>query len=226
MNIIVTGSSRGLGLSLVQELLNRKKHLIFGISRSSAPQLLGSFNNYIHIQADLILSEGLFKIYEEISTKVVTVDAIINNAGLLINKPFKETSITEIEQLMAVNFVSPSRLIQSLLPLLKPGSHIMNIGSMGGIQGSVKFPGLSFYSASKGALTILTEVLAEEFKPLGIHVNCLAPGSVQTEMLAHAFPGYQASFTPRQLAVFLADFAERNYQFFNGKTLQLAITTP
>lgn len=156
----------------------------------------------------------------------MTVDAIINNAGLLINKPFKETSITEIEQLMAVNFVSPSRLIQSLLPLLKPGSHIMNIGSMGGIQGSVKFPGLSFYSASKGALTILTEVLAEEFKPLGIHVNCLAPGSVQTEMLAHAFPGYQASFTPRQLAVFLADFAERNYQFFNGKTLQLAITTP
>ncbi|MDK2910083.1 MAG: hypothetical protein PWR20_1650 [Bacteroidales bacterium] len=226
MNILITGSSRGLGLSLVQELLNREGHLIFGISRSAIPESLKGFTNYIHLSTNLLQIEGMDVIYKEVSSKVESIDVIINNAGLLINKPFGETSIAEIDQLMAVNFRSPAVLIQRLLPLLRHGSHIMNIGSMGGVQGSVKFPGLSFYSASKGALTILTEVLAEELKPLGIHVNCLALGSVQTEMLAEAFPGYQASFSPEEMAIFLADFAERNYQFFNGKSLQLAITTP
>jgi len=226
MNIVVTGTSRGLGFALTKELLGREGHVILGISRHGMPEIHETTSRFIHIRADLTQDEEIDMAVSQIKRLVQTIDVIINNAGLLINKPFRDTTPAEIDRVMAVNFRSPTLLIQKLLPLLKPGSHIMNIGSMGGVQGTMKFPGLSVYSASKGALTILTEALAEELKPLGIHVNCLAPGSVQTEMLSEAFPGYQASFSPEEMAIFLADFAERNYRFFNGKTLQLAITTP
>lgn len=226
MNIIITGSSRGLGYALISELLSRKGHFIIGISRSPMPHTLKNNSQFAHIQADLSHDEGLNSAIQEISARVESIDVIINNAGYLINKPFNETTSEELDRVLAVNFRTPALLIQKLLPLLKADSHIMNIGSMGGVQGSVKFPGLSFYSAAKGALTILTEALAEELKPLGIQVNCLALGSVQTEMLEEAFPGYKASFSPQQIAVFLADFAERNFRFFNGKIIQLAITTP
>jgi 3-oxoacyl-[acyl-carrier protein] reductase len=97
---------------------------------------------------------------------------------------------------------------------------------MGGIQGSSKFPGLAAYSSSKGALITLTEMLAEEYKESNISFNALALGAVQTEMLAEAFPGYQASTTAREMARFIADFALNGHQFFNGKVLPVAHSTP
>ncbi len=226
MNIVITGSSRGLGLALTHELLNRKGHVIIGISRNPGCESKNALSKYLHILTDLSQAENITKAVEKIHGFVDSVDVLVNNAGILIHKPFIDTSPEEIHRLFSVNFRSAALLIQKLLPFMKPGSHIMNIGSMGGVQGSVKFPGLAFYSASKAALTVLSEVLAEELKPRGVHVNCLAPGSIQTEMLAEAFPGYQASFSPDELAQFLADFVEKNYRFFNGKTLPLAITTP
>ncbi|MGC8865605.1 MAG: SDR family oxidoreductase [Bacteroidales bacterium] len=226
MNIVITGVSRGLGQALARELLRRPGHLILGISRSPVSSLESSLSEFIHLQADITKLSDLAIVENQMSTLLGSVDVLINNAGFLIHKPFLENTPEDIDQLIEVNFRGPVLLMQIVLPLMGPGSHIMNIGSMGGVQGSVKFPGLALYSATKGALTVLTEALAEELKPRGIHVNCLAPGSVQTEMLQHAFPGYKASFAPEELAVFLADFAERNYRYFNGKTLPLAITTP
>jgi NAD(P)-dependent dehydrogenase (short-subunit alcohol dehydrogenase family) len=97
---------------------------------------------------------------------------------------------------------------------------------MGGIQGSAKFPGLSLYSAAKGAVAVLTEAMAEELKERGISVNCLAFGAVQTEMLARAFPGYQAPINPDQIANFVADFCINGQKYFNGKILPVSISTP
>jgi NAD(P)-dependent dehydrogenase (short-subunit alcohol dehydrogenase family) len=107
---------------------------------------------------------------------------------------------------------------------MKKGSHILNISSMGGFQGSVKFPGLSYYSASKAALACLSECLALEFDELGIKVNCLALGSVQTEMLEEAFPGYKAPIDAKKIGEFIADFAINGNKFINGKIIPVALT--
>ena len=124
------------------------------------------------------------------------------------------------------NVVSHFRMIQNILPLMQSGSHILNIGSMGGFQGSVKFPGLSAYSASKAALHTLTECLAFELADTGIKINCLALGSAQTEMLEAAFPGYQSPIMAFEMGKYVADFAKTGHKFFNGKILPVAVTTP
>jgi len=106
------------------------------------------------------------------------------------------------------------------------GSHIVNISSMGGFQGSAKYAGLSYYSASKAALACLTECLANEFKEYGISMNCLALGSVQTEMFEEAFPGYKAPVDVKQMAEFISGFALTGHKFFNGKILPVAVGNP
>lgn len=97
---------------------------------------------------------------------------------------------------------------------------------MGGIQGSLKFPGLAAYSSSKGAVITLSELLAEEYKEQGVAFNVLALGAVQTEMLSEAFPGYQAPIQPAEMANYIKDFALNGHTYFNGKVLQVSSTTP
>jgi 3-oxoacyl-[acyl-carrier protein] reductase len=108
----------------------------------------------------------------------------------------------------------------------KVASHIVNIGSMGGFQGSSKFAGLSAYSSSKSALAGLSECLAEEFQDHNIKVNCLAFGAVQTEMLEKAFPTYNATLLPSEMADFVLNFALNGHRFFNGKVLPVSSSTP
>lgn len=156
------------------------------------------------------------------------VDVILNNAGLLINKKFGEFSREEASQIFDTNFFSAAAVIQQLLPLMggETTSHIVNIGSMGGFQGSSKFAGLSYYSASKAALACLSECLAEEFKEKNIKVNCLALGAAQTEMLEEAFPGIKAPLTAEEIAEFIGQFMVSGHRFFNGKTLPVSVSTP
>lgn len=152
--------------------------------------------------------------------------AVINNAAVLHNKPFGTYTAEELENHFRVNVFAPFLLLQQLKPCLPGGSHVVNIGSMGGYQGSVKFPGLSAYSASKGALAVFTECLAEEWKTQNIRVNCLALGSVNTEMLAEAFPGYTAPLNPDEMADFIARFTLEGHRFFNGKIVPVSVTVP
>ena len=103
---------------------------------------------------------------------------------------------------------------------------MLAISSMGGIQGSAKFPGLAAYSSSKGAVITLTELLAEEYKETGPAFNALALGAVQTEMLEAAFPGYQAPVSAAEMAKYIGDFALTGHHYYNGKVLQVSKTTP
>jgi NAD(P)-dependent dehydrogenase (short-subunit alcohol dehydrogenase family) len=151
---------------------------------------------------------------------------LINNAGVLINKPFTELLETDFVEMLQSNFMGHVRMIQGVINLMPQGSHIVNIGSMGAYQGSAKFPGLSAYSASKAALHTLTECLAQEFAQNDVKVNCLALGSAQTEMLEKAFPGYESPVMAFQMGKYIADFAVSGHQFFNGKVLPVALTTP
>ena len=141
---------------------------------------------------------------------------------------FETVSYTELQKVYQVNVFAPYYLTQQLLPLLgkKSKAHVVNISSMGGFQGSAKFAGLSAYSSSKSAIAGLTECLAEELKEKNISVNCLAIGAVQTEMLAEAFPGYQAPLTPNQMAEYIFDFALKGHQYYNGKILPVSSSTP
>jgi NAD(P)-dependent dehydrogenase (short-subunit alcohol dehydrogenase family) len=154
------------------------------------------------------------------------IDVLINNAGVLVNKPFTELQETDFVEMLQANFIGHVRMIQHLYSFMPAGSHILNIGSMGGFQGSAKFPGLSAYSASKAALHTLTECLAQEFAELGIKVNCLALGSAQTEMLEQAFPGYQSPVMAFEMGKYIADFALTGHKFFNGKILPVAVSAP
>jgi short-subunit dehydrogenase len=165
------------------------------------------------------------EVKDTISKKHDHLDALINNAGMLINKKFLEINRRDIEDQMRINFEAPLQLIQQLMPLLMASgkaAHVVNIGSMGGFQGSEKFSGLSAYSASKGALAILTECLAAEFMDSRVSFNCLALGSADTEMLRKAFPDYKSPTTAKDMASFIVDFTLKGHRFFNGKIIPVA----
>ncbi len=233
MNIIITGASKGIGYELTKLFSRNNDNQVIAIARSK--ELLKEIeskcpnNNVITINFDL---ENLTGIQSELCNKIKnhisSVDILINNAGFLLNKPFTDISIDEITKTFNINFIGPSVLTQQLLPLFKESSikHIVNISSMGGFQGSAKFPGLSYYSASKAALANMTECLAEELKDSDIKVNCLALGAVNTKMLQEAFPGYEAPVNPSEMAQFIYDFAINAYKFLNGKIIPLSLSTP
>ena len=231
MFIVVTGASKGIGLEIVKQLLVDGENTVLAVSRSSK-ELSALYkthpDNLLTIFGDLNNAPTQNRILTLIKNKKVQLDILINNAGAIVNKPFEKISAKELETVYTTNVFVPFLLIQKLLPVLgkKNKSHIINIGSMGGVQGSSKFAGLSAYSSSKSALSGLTECLAEELKEKNISVNCLALGAVQTEMLSKAFPGYKAPLQPKQMANFIVDFALTGHQYFNGKIIPVSSTTP
>ncbi len=222
-NIIITGASRGIGLELVKFFAKENK--VLAISRNIKP--LQNISKNVHIlQMDLSKIKEFSKLKSFLDTNWKQVDILINNAGKLLHKPFLETSHQDFLDTYKVNVFAVSEMIKNSLPKMQKGAHVVTISSMGGIQGSVKFAGLAAYSSSKGAVITLMELLAEEYKSTGIAFNTLALGAVQTEMLAEAFPDYQAPITAKQMANYIANFAVNGNQFYNGKVLQVSSTTP
>jgi NAD(P)-dependent dehydrogenase (short-subunit alcohol dehydrogenase family) len=228
--ILITGASSGVGYQTALQLAE-KGHAVIALARNA--KLLNQLSNasngkIISLPHDLsqLNFDGLLTFLKE--KTVSKIDVLINNAGQLVNKPFENISKEDLQTAYNTNVFAPYLLIQSLLPLLKNSNnpHVINISSVGGIQGSVKFSGLSAYSSSKGALSILTECLAEEFKEINIKVNCLALGAVNTEMLAKAFPGYNAPLSASEMGNYVTWFAENGHQYFNGKIIPVALSTP
>jgi short-subunit dehydrogenase len=231
MFVVVTGASKGIGLEIVKQLAPRPDLTVLAISRTSKEldKLKKTFPNTLHIiKGDITDSSTQKEIISLVKKQTKQVDVLINNAGLLVNKPFEKIKTDELLAVYSVNVFAPFQLIQLLLPYMgkKQRSHVINIGSIGGVQGSSKFPGLSAYSSSKAAVAGLTECLAEELKTKNISCNCLALGAVQTEMLSHAFPGYKAPLNPEQMASFIVHFSLTGQDYFNGKIIPVSSTTP
>lgn len=235
MNIVLTGASRGIGFETALALAALDISSLVIISRNQEKiaylkKLCLKKNNdlnIVDISEDIVelsrqpkLLADLFKLQE--------IDILINNAGYLINKPFEALSDSEISDMLEVNYLAPARLIRLLINYLRKEtvSHVVNISSMGGFQGSSKFPGLSIYSSAKAAIASLTECLAAEYSDSNIRFNCLALGAVQTEMLNEAFPGYKAPVQPDKMGEFIADFAMNGHRFFNGKILPVTLSNP
>jgi NAD(P)-dependent dehydrogenase (short-subunit alcohol dehydrogenase family) len=229
MNIVITGASSGVGFEAVIELALQNNNRIIALARSQE-KLTRLAEIAKSLSPDCTLYPIAFDIvhddYQGLQQFINThldgkVDVLINNAGALVNKPFTELGELDFVEMLQSNYIGHVRMIQNLLPQMVAGSHIVNIGSMGGYQGSAKFSGLSAYSASKAALHTLTECLADR----QISVNCLALGSAQTEMLEKAFPGFQSPVMAFEMGKYIADFALTGHKFFNGKILPVAMTT-
>lgn len=225
-NIIITGTSRGIGFELVQ-LFAQEGHNVLALSRNAQPILDLNLPNVSALSFDLANPKDFEKVTQFLEKEQWhIVDVLINNAGSLLNKPFSETTAEEFEAVYKVNVFGVAEMIKAVLPQMGKGGHVVTISSMGGVQGSVKFPGLSAYSSSKGAVITLTELLAEEHKETGPSFNVLALGAVQTEMLEEAFPGYQAPVTALEMATYIKDFALTGQKLYNGKLLQVSNSTP
>lgn len=234
-NIIVTGASSGIGFEAVLDLTANKDHKVIALARSAdmlrkLHEIASSLNHdggtLYPAQFDIVYDNYPDSLVPFIQSKFEQVDILINNAGALINKPFLESTNEDFAQMLQSNLIGHINMIRHIAPLMKEGSHIVNISSMGGFQGSAKFPGLSAYSSSKAALAVLTECLAEEFKDKGIKVNCLALGSSQTEMFEAAFPGVEAGTLAFEMGRYIAEFAQNGHKYYNGKILPVANTTP
>jgi len=223
-NIIVTGTSRGIGYELALKFANAGHHVL-AISRKM-PRILIENKNITCLSVDLSSEEDLEKVHSFLSTSWKKVDAVVHNAGSFMLKPFSESTQKDFEDIYKVNVFAVANLTRVCLPYLQKGSHVVTISSMGGIQGSLKFAGLAAYSSSKGAVITLSELLAEEYKEREISFNVLALGAVQTEMLEEAFPGYQAPIKASEMADYIFDFTLTGNKYFNGKVLQVSSTNP
>ncbi len=224
-NVIITGTSRGIGFELVHLFANQG-HNVLALSRNAQPANNLHFENITSLSFDLCNLEDYKKVETFVSKEWNQVDILINNAGTLLNKPFAESTFEDFEQVYKTNVFGVSELTRVVLPYMKSDSHVVTISSMGGIQGSVKFPGLAAYSSSKGAVITLTELLAEEYKESGPQFNVLALGAVQTEMLKQAFPDFQAPTTALEMAEYIFDFSLNGNKYYNGKLLQVSNSTP
>lgn len=223
-NIIITGTSRGIGFELALKFAN-EGHQVLALSRKANQELL-SHQNITFLSVDLSNEAELKQVTEFLSATWKKVDAVVHNAGSLLLRPFSETTQHDFENIYKVNVFGVANLTRICLPYLQKGSHVVTISSMGGVQGSLKFAGLAAYSSSKGAVITLSELLAEEYKEQGISFNVLALGSVQTEMLQEAFPGYQAPLSAGEMADYIYDFTLTGNKYFNGKLLPVSSTNP
>lgn len=224
-NIIITGSSRGIGFEMAK-LFADAGHQVLALSRNDKPISDLKHPNIISFPFDLSKEADLGKLEKFIENSWEQVDVLINNAGKLLNKPFLDITASEFEDVYKVNVFGVASVTKVVLPKMSKTGHVITISSMGGVQGSLKFPGLAAYSSSKAAVITLTELWAEEYKESGPSFNVLALGAVQTEMLEEAFPGYQAPTTALEMATYIKDFALTGNKLFNGKLIQVSNSTP
>ena len=236
MNIIITGASRGIGFHTVLELTKSENHHILAIARSKdglnklKNEVENTKNGKLSTISFDLSNKDLSSLIEEISmvfklNEGHKIDVLLNNAGYLANKSFIDLSDEDWQKTFEINLFSMARLSKALYPYFNrtAGSHIVNIGSMGGIQGTLKFPGLSAYSASKGAVNILTEAMAIEFEDENISVNAINPGAVQTDMLKQAFPEFNAKTQANDMGKYLAHFITTAHKIMNGRLNQVSL---
>ncbi len=224
-NIVITGTSRGIGFELAKQFA-KEGHQVLALSRNTAPLDAENIQNITSLSVNLSSNEDITKAINYVNNNWKKVDILIHNAGKLINKPFSELTTIDFEQVYRVNVFAVAELTKNMLPYITEGGHVVTISSMGGIQGSLKFPGLAAYSSAKGAVITLSELLAEEYKEQKIAFNVLALGAVQTEMLEEAFPGYIAPTSAKEMANYIFDFSLHGHKYYNGKVLQVSSTTP
>ena len=215
--ILLSGSRSGIGYAICKEA-KKQGHSVIGISRSINSELAAlDIKSY---SVDVTNQNQINDLVSNLTLENITIDILINNAGLLIKDRFRNTTDDSFKKVYDVNVFGLANLTRALLPIINNDGQVINISSIGGLNNSKKFPGLSAYASSKGALITLTEVLAEEYRSRP-RFNCLALGSVKTKMLAEAFPAYEAKIMPDEVAKQILDFAFDQDNTSNGEIITL-----
>jgi NAD(P)-dependent dehydrogenase (short-subunit alcohol dehydrogenase family) len=227
-NIIVTGASKGVGFQLAR-LLVYQGHTVLAFARSEKGlnQLQEDCANlkgklYILV-GDILEPQKLVHGARQYFDKV---DVLINNAAAFLSKPFANLQLADLQHVYNINVFAPTLLVKELLPYFSVKSHVVNISSMGGVTGALKFKSLLPYSSSKAALNNITECLSVELAEKEVYCNALALGSVATNMFKKAFPGQKAAATPAQMAKYIANFALNAAPLINGKVISVSNSTP
>ncbi len=224
MNVLITGASRGIGKASA-ELFAEKGHQVYAVARN-AEAIDALAKQHDNIKALPLDINKLDAAQAVLAANVESVDLLIHNAAAFINKPFREMEYQDMQSVYHTNVFVPYFLTQALLSKMKPGTQVLAVSSVGGLGATLKFPGLSVYSSSKGALNIIVECLAEELKGEGIIVNGLALGSSATEMFKAAFPDLEAATQPEDMARFIVNFALQAPGLVNGKVYPVSAQNP
>ena len=189
MNIIITGANRGIGKTMV-EVFAAKSHNVWACARKQNLEFEEQLRNlsnqhnvwvkpvYFEMTDEESLKEGLNSIFADKQP----IDVLVNNAGISTVGLLSQTKVEEVKRLFDVNYFSVLRIIQlvSKKMMMKRKGAIINMASLAGIEPQ---PGKIAYGSSKAAVILMTQCLAKELGPLGIRVNAIAPGPIETEMI-------------------------------------------
>ncbi len=197
---VVTGASGGLGAAIAAELEGRGYGVV-GLSRSSG--------------VDVADEERVRAAFDELER----LDVLVNNAAVLIPRPLADTSATEWDEQLG-SLRAAFLCSREAFRRMGPGGTIVNISSLSGVAGAEKFAGMAAYVAAKSGLAGLTEVLAVEGRPLGIRVNAISPGAIDTPMLKVAGVAGR-KFAPAEVARVVAWLAAPDSAPLTGANLRL-----
>ena len=220
--IVVTGTSSGIGHQICIQAAKMNFHVI-SVSRNIEP--LKDIGGIESFSIDITNKDSIDEFIKNLKSRKIKIDILINNAGYLVSELFGDTTYDSFKKTFDVNVFGLAEITRSLIPIINLDGHVINISSIGGVNGSKKFPGLSAYSSSKAAVIALTEVLAEEHQN-GPSFNVLALGAVQTKMLKEAFPDYKVDTKPEEMAKYILDFAINGNKLFNGKLISVSNSNP
>jgi|TARA_R110001592_G_scaffold164953_1_gene399095 3-oxoacyl-[acyl-carrier protein] reductase len=173
--ILVTGSSRGLGLCICENLV--KENIVFGLSRSSPrSEILRNNTNFTHLKADISVLSEVEKAFE----KIEDLDVIVNCAGIFKTDQFHECSFEEISRIIDVNVKGMLYTTKFALDkMTKNNCKVINISSVSGKYG---IENQAIYSATKHAVQGFSDALLKEVMPKGINVSTICPGGIQTSL--------------------------------------------
>ena len=177
--VLITGAAGGIGRATVA-MFAEKGWRVIGVDRNDFGK--GFPQNGLFIRSDIARPEDMQIIFEQAHAFTDTLDALVNNAAMQINKPLVEITVEEWDAVMASNLRSVFLSVKLAHPLLKArgGAGVVNISSVHAIQTSVN---ITAYAASKGGILALTRAIAIEFAPDNIRANAVLPGAVDTPML-------------------------------------------
>jgi len=181
--IAITGANRGIGRAIAEVVAREgARTVLIGRDRRALEKTARELGGEpIVAVADVTDPASVLRAFRDIRKKTKRLDALINNAGVFIFKPFTRTTLADWECAMAANLTSIFLVTQAALPLLRRGRdpHLVNILS---VSSRVAFAKCSAYTASKFGALGLTQVLRKELAPLGIRVSAVLPGSTNTRM--------------------------------------------
>ena len=216
--VVVTGGSSGIGKATAELFASRGARVVaFARSQSS----IGG--ETLAVRGDVSDEKEVDRLFSECESRLGPCHILVNAAGMIDPEHLIRTTTERWDRMFAVNVRSIFLTCRRALPKMieRRAGAIVNVASISGVIGPEKLPGFVSYCASKAAVIELTEALAVEVKGMGIRVNCVSPGSVDTKMWAQASGGAPASMTPEEIARTILFLATDESRPMNGQNLNV-----